>query len=566
METIFIQLAIILVVAFVFSYISKILKQPIIIGYIFAGIVLSPFIIKFGASSSLITTFSKFGVAFLLFIVGLHLNPKMIKGVGVCAFFVGMAQMILTFMVGFLISLLLGLGLIPSAYVGIVLSFSSTIIVMKLLSDKKQLDSLYGKISAGILLVQDIAALVVLTIISTGIGNDGTGITNIGLGLIIIVLVSAVGFLVIPAVTKNFAKSTEILFLFSIAWCFVIIGAFNYFGFSIEMGALIAGIILSTSQYSLEISSKIRPLRDFFLVIFFIILGLSIKITNFNSVILYVLIFSAIAVFVKPIILMILMATFGYTKRTNFLIGNSLGQISEFSLIIAAMGLSLGHINQEIQSAIILTAIITIASSAYGITYSDWIYSKIKKGLNIFEKKNIKHERKNIQKKYDAILFGYNRIGFRILTSLQKIHQKYLVVDFDPDAINTLKKLNIPALYGDVYDPDLLEELPLEKIKLSVSTIPDFETNCLLIEEIRKANSEAIIISRAHQIEEALELYKKGADYVLTPHFLGGEYVSNLIAEEKTDKQAYKPEREKHIKMLKDFASKGHDHPMIEKD
>lgn len=568
MEPIFIQLAIILIIAFVLSFVSRLLKQPLIIGYILTGIVLSPFIIKFGASQSLIEVFSKFGVAFLLFIVGLHLDPRMIKEVGVCAFFVGLAQMILTFLAGLIISSLLGLDITTSVYIGIALAFSSTIIVMKLFSDKKQLDSLHGKISAGILLVQDLAAVIVLIVMSSGNSETiahSVGITNVAIGLGVIAVTSILGFLLIPKITNFFARSTEILFLFSIVWCFSVIGLFTYFGFSIEIGALIAGVILSTSQYSIEISSKVRPLRDFFLIIFFIILGLSIKVPNIGNIIVYALIFTFVASIIKPLIVIFLMAMFGYTKRTNFLVGGALGQVSEFSLIVLALGVSLGHLNSNILSTITLTAILSIAISSYFITYSEPLYKKIHKKISFFERKNIKKERKNLEKNYDSILFGYNRIGFRILNSLQKIKKNYLVVDFNPDTIATLKKLEIPCLYGDVYDPDLLEELPLEKIRIAVSTIPDFETNQLLIEEIRRVNKNAIIIVRAHQIEEALKLYKKGADYVLTPHFLGGEYVSNMIVEEKTDKSAYKSEREKHIKMLKEFENRGDEHPNVER-
>lgn len=563
MEPVFIQLAIILIIAFAISYIAKLFKQPLIIGYILAGIILSPFILKFGASQEIIRTFSQFGVAFLLFIVGLHLNPKIIKEVGTCSFFVGIAQTAIIFLLGFLVSLLLGVSIVTSVYIGLALSFSSTIIVMKLLSDKKQIDSLPGKISAGILIVQDLIALIALMVISSispTSNLENFGVYNLLLGFLVIIIISLLGFFIVPKIIKNLAKNLEILFLFSIVWCFAIIGLFTYFGFSIEIGALIAGIILSASPYSIEISSKIRPLRDFFLIIFFVILGLSIQLSEISSIIFFAIIFFIIASLIKPLILMSLMTAFGYTKRTNFFVGTGLGQISEFSLILLALGVSLNQVSPKIATTMTLAAILTIAFSAYLITYSEPIYKKIHKRLGFFEKKNIKRERK-IQKKYDAVLFGYNRIGFGILNSLKKIHKNYLVVDFNPDTINNLKKLGIPCIYGDVYDPDLLEELPLEEIKIAISTIPDFETNYLLIEEIRKVNQNAIIICRAHQINDALELYKKGADYVLTPHFLGGEYVSQMIKEEKTDKNAYKNEREKHIKMLKTYESKGQEHP-----
>lgn len=568
MDEIFIQLAIILFTAFLVSYLAKALKQPIIIGYIIAGIIISPFIIKFGASTELIDSFSKLGIAFLLFIVGLHLNPKVIKEIGTASLIVGLGQIILTFGLGFVVSFeLLGYGLVPSIYVGIALAFSSTIIIMKLLSDKQQLDSLYGKISIGILIIQDLVAVGVLMFISS-LSGEVTFVDFALKGLLggaaLVVFLFLAGIFVLPRLTKNIAKSQELLFLFSICWCFLIASLFSFLGYSIEIGALIAGVILSMSPYSTEISAKIRPLRDFFLIIFFIILGFKVDIAGISGIILDALILSTIVLIFKPLILMVFMKYFGYTKRTNFLVGTTLGQISEFSLIVLVMGVSIGIVSQQVLHTLILTMIITILFSTYGIIYSQNFYQAMSRFLSVFEKKNIKKERKT-QKTYDAILFGYNRIGFNILNSLKKVKQKYLVVDFNPDTIYDLQKLQIPSLYGDVDDSEFLEELPLDKLKMGVSTVPEFETNALLIKEIRAVNPKAIVIVRAHTIKEALDLYALGANYVLTPHFLGGEYVSKMIKELKVSAKGYKQEKEKHVEMLKRMAEKGHDHPNVER-
>ena len=258
MDVIFIQLAIILSVAFIVSYIVKLFNQPIIIGYILAGVIIGPFILKLGASTELIHTFSQLGIAFLLFMVGLHLNPKVIKEIGTSSLLIGLGQMILTFGLGFGVSLLLGFSSVTGIYIGIALAFSSTIITMKLLSDKQHLDSLYGKIAIGVLIIQDLVAIGVLMVISTisgGVALAGLGLQSllIGLGLIVFLFLS--GFYILPRLTKNIAKHQELLFLFSIFWCFLIAALFGYVGFSIEIGALIAGIVLSVSPYSVEISS-----------------------------------------------------------------------------------------------------------------------------------------------------------------------------------------------------------------------------------------------------------------------------------------------------------------------
>ncbi|PIN89535.1 sodium:proton exchanger [Candidatus Pacearchaeota archaeon CG10_big_fil_rev_8_21_14_0_10_32_14] len=576
-EQIFIQFALILGVAFIVSYILRLFNQPIIVGYIIAGMIISPFLLQSGQSASeIISTFSEFGIAFLLFIVGLHMNPKVLREIGIPSFFIGILQMILTFIVSYAVSFfVLGWGHIASFYVGVAIMFSSTIIIMKLLSDQSDLDSFHGKIVTGVLILQDIVAIFILMIISS---TDSISGNSIGIFLVktfisgggLILLLFFIGVFILPLILKFVAKTQELLFLFSIAWCFLIASLFNFLNFSIEIGALIAGVILSISPYSTEISSKIRPLRDFFIVIFFIILGTYINFNSIQSILLNAIILSVVALILKPIIVMILMRNFGYTKRNNFLVGITLAQISEFSLIILLLGSSLSstnplYIGQEVLNTIVMTLIITIIISAYMIMYSNKLYVKISSILYIFEKKGVK-EKRVIKKNYDAILFGYNRIGFGILQTLQKIKKSYVVVDFNPDTVQNLTKVRIPSIYGDAFDSDFLDDLPLSEVKIAVSTIPEFETNLLLIEKIRTINKNAIVILRAHSVKEALELYERGASYVLTPHFLGGEYISQLINNAGTNVKQYSSEKEKHIKTLKSMFERGIEHPKVDKN
>lgn len=559
MELIFIQLAVILFTAFLVSYVAKLFKQPLVVGYILAGIIISPFIIKFGASKEIIDVFSKLGIAFLLFIVGLHLNPRSIKRIGTLSLIIGLVQMALIFVIGYFIAyLFLGFSITSAIYIGIGLMFSSTIIVTKLLSDKNELDFLHGRVSVGILIIQDLVAVAILMIISSMKGDISFvdfAIKSLLGGSLLIVALFLFGFFVLPKATRFIARSQELLFLFAICWCFLIAALFNFIGFSIEIGALIAGVVLSVSPYSTEISSKVRPLRDFFLIIFFIILGLNIQISSIGSIIFNAFILSLTVLIFKPLILMTMMALFNHTKRNNFLVGTTLAQISEFSLIILTLGLAMGHIGETVLSTLTLTGVITITFSTYLVMYSRQIYDKLRGVVSIFERKH-SYDKKEIREKYDVILFGYNRIGYNILKSLKKIKKNYLIVDFNPDTIADLTKLKMPALYGDISDAEFLQDLPLDKLKLVVSTVPDLETNEVLIENVRLFNPKAIIIVSANQVRDALDLYKKGANYVLTPHFLGGEYLSKMILHSKMNSKDYEKEKEKHFKMLKEILSK----------
>ncbi|MDP3992110.1 MAG: cation:proton antiporter [Nanoarchaeota archaeon] len=568
MVEVFNQISIIILIVLGVSFIMRILRQPLIIGYIISGIIAGPFFLKIIPGISTLNVFSELGIAFLLFIVGLHLSPRVIKEVGKISLLTGIGQILFTFLLGYFIGTLLGYSPLTSMYIAIAITFSSTIIIMKLLSDKGDLYTLYGKISIGFLLVQDLVAIIILIIVSA-VSSGGDVVSQILLtllkGLVLISLLAPISIFVLPKFHDFFAKSQEFLFVFSIAWGLGLASLFFYAGLSIEVGALIAGILLSMSPYSLEISSRMKPLRDFFLISFFLLLGAQMTIGNFNSLIVPAIIFSLLILIGNPLIVMALMALEGYTKKTNFLAGLTVAQISEFSLILIALGVKVGHISQEILSLMTFIGLITIAGCTYMIIYSDKLYHLLSKHLGLFEKKKVR-ERKPSSRNTEAILFGYNRIGFSILSSLKKIKKNYLVVDYNPDVIADLTKLRIPCVYGDVDDEDLLKELPLDKIEIAVSTIPDFGANTILIENIRHVNKKAIIIVRAHSIDDALDLYKKGASYVLTPHFLGGDYVARMLSIIKTDEKGYEEEKERHIKMLKERFSRGQEHPEIEKD
>lgn len=568
MAEVFAQISFIILIVLGVSIIMRFLKQPLIIGYILSGVIAGPFFLGIVPKIGALSVFADLGIALLLFIVGLHLSPKVIKEVGKISLITGVGQILFTFVIGYGISLLLGFSLLTSLYVAVALAFSSTIIIMKLLSDKGDLESLYGKISIGFLLVQDLVAIIILIVISS-ISAGGDVLGSIGLtfvkGIFLIFLLLPVSLYFLPKFQDFFGRSQEFLFVFSLAWGLGIASLFYYAGLSIEVGALIAGVLLSVSPYNIEISSRLKPLRDFFIISFFLLLGAQMAIGNITQYIIPAIILSLFVLIGNPFIVMSIMGLSGYTKKVGFSSGLTVAQISEFSLIIVALGVKVGHLSNEILSFITLVGLITIAGSTYMIIYSHGIYTKFSKKLSFFERKRIK-KREKIKSGFNTILFGYNRIGFSILKSLKSIHKNYLVIDFNPSVIKDLKKLGVPCLYGDVDDETLLDELPWEDLKMAISTIPDLETNLLLVEKVKSSNKDVIVIMRAHTIEDALDLYEKGADYVLTPHFVGGDYLGELIKKFKTEGEGYEKEKKKHIKNLKERKGVGHKHPNIERD
>ena len=552
---IFIEIGLILAVATFVSIIMRMLRQPLTVGYILSGIIVGPFVFNIISTTEYIELFSKFGIAILLFVVGLSLKPDVVREVGKTSVITGLGQVIFTSVLGFGIMRLLGFDLVASLYGAVALTFSSTIIILKLLSDKGDLNKLYGKISIGFLLVQDIVATIILLLVSFLGSSAGAETKDTALiflaGLLFFIALYLISRFILPGLSTFLAKSQEALFLFSITWGLGIAGIFYNFGFSLEIGALIAGVTLSVSPYSSEISSRMKPLRDFFILLFFVLLGSQIVISSINTIIFPAIILSLFVLLGNPIIVVILMNLLGYQSRTGFFAGLTVAQISEFSLILMALGFSFGHINQEVVSLVTLVGIITIASSTYLILYADKIYPIVQPFLKIFEwRKNIQKKNEEGQEIFNMIIFGYDRVGYDFVNTAEKIKNKHLVVDFDPDSIKKLKERGVPCRYGDADDVNFLEEIGLLKAEIVISTIPDFKTNLNLVSYYHNHRPNGDIIVISHDVKDAKALYAHGASFVIMPHYLGATYASRMIEAHTASGSAFSQERERHLEYL----------------
>jgi Kef-type K+ transport system membrane component KefB len=558
----FTELTIIFGFAFLSALIFRILKQPIIISYIFTGIILSQIFLTSPQTKPLIELFSDLGVAFLLFIVGLELKLKTLREIGVPSLIIGFLQEFLTILAGFFIlKYFLGFSTLVSLYLGIALSFSSTIIVLKLITDKGDLEKLYGKLSVGFLLVQDLIAILILFLLPFFVKGlsllEGENFLNIILGISAIFLIPLLSQKFLPKIESFLEKSTEFLFLFSLSFGLGIASLFKYLGFGLETGALIAGVSLSSLSSNYEIASRLRPLRDFFLILFFILIGSKIILTNFQNFF-PVIILSLFVLIGNPLIMLLMLNPLGYSSKTSFLLGLTSAQISEFSFILINQGVKLGHLSQDILSLTGIVGLITIFFSTYLFVYADKIYNLFSPVLKIFERKKLKEEKEEI-KTYDYFLFGCDRVGYSFLKFFEK--DKLLIIDYNPETIKKLKNEGFNVLYGDAGDVEFLETLNFSKAKIIVSTIPDFESNLIILNAIKKQNNEVMFALVSHKIEDALELYKNGAHFVILPHFLGGEYAVHLIKEYGDNKEKYLELREKEIAHLQQRLKMGHKHP-----
>jgi len=531
----------------------KLIRQPLILGYILAGLLVGPSVLGLITSVETFEAFSEIGIALLLFIIGMGMNVSELKKLGKVVVLTALASLITIGTVGFAASGLMGFNRTESIIIGLALFFSSTIIIIKILSDKKETNRLHGQIAIGVILVEDIVATFALLFIVAG-QEGGLNVSQVGIllgkGLLLLAGLGFCSIQLLPRISRFMASSQELLFLFAISWGFGIATLFELAGFSIEVGALFAGVALAASPYALEISSRLKPLRDFFVVLFFIALGESLNVTNLAAGIWPALVLSAIVIALKPFIVISTMGLLGYTKRVSFKTGINLSQISEFSIILVVLAASAGLVRQDISAIITLVAIITIASSTYLMHFDDALFERFDKiRLHLFEKEVTYKEKRN-RSNYPLVLFGYHHGGHEFIKTFSSMSKRYLVIDYDPQVIDTLEHQDIPYLYGDATDAELLDEIGIHNTKLVVSTFSDYEVTTALVQNINRINPSAVIVCHADNKHEAIALYAIGATYVMIPHYIGSEKISAFIKKSGLKKSEFTHFRDKHLSYL----------------
>ncbi len=528
---VFIEVSVLLVIATIVASIMQLLRQPLIIGHIITGLLVGPAVFDLVQSTEVVDLFSHMGIALLLFIIGLGLNPKIIREVGKIAVLTGVGQILFTISIGFLLASWLGFSAVEAFFIALGMAFSSTIIILKLLSDKKDTHRLYGKVAIGFLLVQDIVAVTALIAVAA-LAQDqeiSTILTQTALaGLGFIVVIGLLSHFLLPKLEHFVARSQEFLFLFAIGWGFGVASAAYAIGFTIEIGALAAGVALANSPYASEISSRMRPLRDFFIVLFFIVLGSELDLAALGDNIGPALLLSAAVLIGNPIIVMSIMGLLNFTRKIGFKAGLTVSQISEFSLILILLVREGGYVGDEIVSMLTLVAMITIATSTYMIIYSDKLYDWLAPYLKIFERSNARSDQQTSDK-YDVIMFGLKSGSRSLLDSAEKLGKDMLVIEYDPEVVDMLRQEGVNAQYGDANDAEFLEDLPLEDASAVIITATDFETNNVVVSHIAHRSPQTLVIAKAEEEDEARELYEKGATYVMMPHFLGSIEISRRL-------------------------------------
>lgn len=536
MENIFFEISAILLVGTACATVAKFFKQPMIPAYILAGVILGPAMLHvIDSGDELLETLSTFGIAFLLFLVGIELDIRKFAKSGKAAIIIGIAQMIFAVGFGYLIIRVLGFQSSAAFFLAIALGFSSTIIVVKLLSERKELDTLYAQIIIGLMLTQDFIAVMFLIFFDVFTGSaSGSALAmqillTVVKGSFLIGLSLLAAKFILTPLFRHFARTSELLFLGAICWCLIFALLSRYLNFSIEVGALLAGVSLSFVPYSTEISYRVKSLRDFFLPIFFAVLGGHLTFSGGSDVLIPTVLLSAFVLLASPVLVIAILLWFGYRASTSFHVGVAIGQVSEFSFVVVTLGMNAGIIDKSIVSLVALIGLVTMTFSTYMIAYSDPLYARLRPFLKRFEKATATVELPPEKLKNHAVLIGYHTMGYKLRRLLEERGYYVLVIDNNPDVTDRLAKKGIPHIYGSITDTEVIEAAHIEHASVVVSTVPSATGNKALIEYMKEQNIDTRIIVTAFNIDEALGLYSTGASYVLYPTVISADYVLNVV-------------------------------------
>jgi Kef-type K+ transport system membrane component KefB len=541
------DLALIIVTATLLAFLARKTGQPTIIAYIVTGLLLSSGL-GLVSQSEMTSLFSELGLVFLLFLIGLEMELDRIKDVFKAVTIIGVLQMSLVFTAGFLLSLGIGFGIFEAIFVGTAVMFSSTALVVKLLADQEQVSELHGKLDVGILLVQDIAVVIIMSMISSGMESFATVATRFFEVMILIGVISAISLGLsrygLSKVLRSISENTHKLFIFGITWAFLFISLAGALNISMEIGAFVAGLGLAQLPYSFEIQERVRPLTDLFMAIFFINFGLGIIPSQLSTYLYEALAVSVALIIIKFVVFSGLIHWQRFDLKTSFLGSLNMTQTSEFSLILGALALSNGLLQEEIVGFVSLIAITTMGISSYLIKYNESIFDYCKPYLERFDRGLDQKER---SKGYDVVILGYDDMAENVLDKIDDFFEDILIIDRNRENIEKLKQGSHKFIYGDIRHSKVRNEAYLDSSDIIISFIPDFDLNKQIL---RISGEDATRFVKAENFEEASELYDMDAHYVIVKNMLSGDKIGEQLKAYFEDREVFMEEVEEEKKHI----------------
>lgn len=513
-------------------------KQPIVIGYIIAGLVLGSVIPHFRGESELITIVAEIGVSLLLFTLGLEFSLNRLKSVGKPGVLGAIFQILLVILIfAGILPFILGIEFNVALYLGGIFALSSTAVVAKLLSDKGELDSSQGDLIMAWLIVQDIA-VVPLTLILPKIAGSGSFellplLLSLVKSLIAIYLLLILGKRTVPFIFKKLAlfDNRELLLVSAFMFCIAVSVLGHFLGLSFAVGAFLAGLLLSTSAVNHEVFTEIRPLRDLFSSVFFVSLGFLISLGILYNYFLVALLIALLVIVIKVLVILVLVIFFNYHSKLAFLTSIALFQIGEFSFILAKLGFDVGILPKPIFQVVIASSIITILLSPVAYNLAPSIYKNFRNFVkeyipflynlifNLADSDAKMPRARKVKLKDHMILVGYGRVGSYIGKVLSLTDISYVVIDLHYRTLADLRKRGVPSVYGDAINKDILKLANISDAKGVIIAVPDVITTELILNSIRSINPSASVIVRAHRPEDIARLAIRGVKHIIEPEF-----------------------------------------------
>ena len=543
-----IDLAVILLSATALGFVARQTGQPTIIAYIIAGVLIGPVVFGFIGVTELTETLSELGLAFLLFLLGIKMRLDDVRHVISPIVKISIPQMAAVAAVGFGVAYALGFTFLESTMIALAVMYSSTAVVIKMLTDKDEATTLHGKTDVGVLLVQDIVVVILLAVLAAGRPESATEVATtlvIVLALVVIITVAALAAskYALPPVFRRIANNTDVFFLVAISWAFLFIfisDEINLFlapvgieaYLSIEMGAFLAGLAIAQLPYSKQLQDRVNPLTDLFVMIFFVSVALNIEARELLFYWEEAVIAALVLMPAKFLIFFVLINWQDFDIETNFLGSLYMIQVSEFGIVVGVAALEGEFISVEVLGFLTLVALITMAVSVYFIAFGDRLFERLEPTLSRFEAEETFTKS---GKEYDnhAIVVGYDDITRNVLPLLKAHYDDVVAVDRRVDHIEALQDEGFDAVYGDMQSYTIRKDVQLKNADFVISSSDQVPVNKALLREV---SEDTTVFVEARTEEDAAELYEHGAEYVITSVDLASERLASYI-------QAYVEER-----------------------
>lgn len=532
--------AIIVIAATVLAVLARKTGQPTIVAYILTGIIVGPVTLGLVAEDQLIEIMAELGLGFLLFLLGIEMNFENIRDILRPTAAIAVGQAVLQATLSFLVALALGFTPFQSGMIALATTFGATPIIVKILGDKDELKTLYGRVDVGILIVQDIYLVFALAVLGVGAVDDAAEVAlSMGRVFALMLLLGLVAYLsyryVLPTLLRASARNERTLFTVGIAWAFLFIFAAEALELSVELGAFIAGLALAQLPFSTELKERMGPVTDFFIMIFFASIALQMTADQLLAYWQEALIAATVLIIGNFFIVFGLFLSQNFDVETSFIGTINMLQVSEFSLVLGAIAVAQGFIDEALLGFFALMALITMPLSTYVIINNHAIYERAEPYLSRFASEERIETQLGVYEDH-AVLIGYDQLIYQALPTIREQFNEVVVIDRAPENVDELQNADVEYIYGDFRHGEIRQEADLENAAFVLSMATEAEVNRQLLEGVRE---DATTFVAAEHPEDAATLYDQGAEYVIIRHVLAGEMLGEHVTDYLTDREAF---------------------------